>query len=276
MRKICAFSALLLSVLFLLPACGGKDNPQEEPSEPKSAEVETNLSIESEVLGRSIMYSICFPPEYDSSKSYPVLYLLHGYEFNATDLYYAHNGWINNANLKKQVSTYLEDEGGVPFLVVTPNGQNDFYRDGYVAGMNYETFFEEEFIPLIENKYKGNGKRAIAGLSMGGYGSLYHGIKYPSKFSYIYACSPATSSGLNPDLTAIVDSADPSKIPPITIETGMDDIMVSYSSVQTFCRNLDIHSIAYSFNGRSGGHDWPFWTACLPKILKKTGASFAP
>lgn len=265
----------LLALLVLLSAgCGEKQETPEEIPEimRSSATVLKNQHIDSKVLGMPIQYSIWLPPTYSDEKRYPILYLLHGYEFaNAQD---AHNGWFNNANLNHYATQSVRD-GGPLFIIVTPNGQNAFYRNGFVAGMDYDSFFEDEFIPFIEDKYNGNGKRAVAGLSMGGYGSLYHGMAYPGRFTYIYACSPATSAGyVYPDLSQIVAASDPATLPPITIETGIDDSTVSLSSVQSFCRTLDERKVGYDFISRSGGHDWTFWTNCLPKILKAVGNSF--
>jgi S-formylglutathione hydrolase FrmB len=51
--------------------------------------------------------------------------------------------------------------------------------------MNYEDFFIKELIPHIEKTYKAKTEkrfRGIAGLSMGGYGSLLYALKYPHLF----------------------------------------------------------------------------------------------
>ena len=74
-------------------------------------------------------------------------------------------------------------------VIVMPNGLNKFYiADGY------EQYFEEELMTEVEKKYHCNGKRAIGGLSMGGYGTLYHALTYPQKFTYAYAMSPAVDN----------------------------------------------------------------------------------
>lgn len=55
-------------------------------------------------------------------------------------------------------------------------------------------FFHEEFIPKVEESFriiKNRRNRAIAGLSMGGYGAMYHAIKFKEKFSAVYAMSAA-------------------------------------------------------------------------------------
>ena len=160
-------------------------------------------------------------------------------------------------------------------MVVTPNCPNDFYRD-ISSGEKYETFFIEEFIPAIEKRYHGNGKRAIAGLSMGGYGTLYHGFRHPDMFTAMYAMSPATSTWgePSPTLMDLASNADVSKLPKITIETGTEDSTVSLASVQTFVNKLKANNIPHDFITRPGGHDWSFWQECLPKALKLAGDTF--
>ena len=56
-------------------------------------------------------------------------------------------------------------------------------------------------MPKVETAFGCNGKRAIAGLSMGGFGTVYHALKYPGKYTCAYAMSPAVSE----DLNALVD-----------------------------------------------------------------------
>src|SRR5580658_5252900 len=61
-------------------------------------------------------------------------------------------------------------------------------------GKKYEDFFIKEFIPAIENSYRIRAVkryRGIAGLSMGGYGSMIYGLKYPEWFAAVAALSAA-------------------------------------------------------------------------------------
>lgn len=287
-RKIYGKMAWLLLLAAMLFGCEKPGNGDvwgeiggEEPGGvSKDARVIQSESLSSSAMGRRMLYSVWLPPGYDEEKTYPVLYLLHGYEMDPTD---AHNKWLstemyygypNGGNLDYIATQYVKGDG-VPFVVVTPNCPNDFYRD-IQGGDKYETFFIKEFIPAVEEKYHGNGKRAIAGLSMGGYGTLYHGFRHPDMFTVMYAMSPAT--GLmgepSPTLSSLVTGADVSKLPKITIETGTNDMTVSLSSVQLFVNSLKANNIQYEFITRAGGHDWSFWQECLPKALKLAGDSF--
>lgn len=270
----------LLAGLLILASCGGnaqKDEPDPAPAEDiKTARptIQKDLTISSTALKMTIKYSVWLPPTYDPAKKYPVLYLLHGYEYDTTD---AHNKWlstdyygssVNGGNLSSIATRYVRD-GGELFIIVTPNGHNAFYQNNE-GGLQYETFFIDEFIPYIEKKYNANGKRAIAGLSMGGYGTLYNGYKHPEMFTYLYAMSPATGAGAK----AALASCDVKKAPPCTIETGTDDMTVSLASVQDFVKFANERGFKPEFITRAGGHTWQFWQECLPKALVKVGESF--
>lgn len=282
-----AWLPLLAAMLLGCEKAGNGDVWGDVEVDTSAAKVEKNQTLASTAMGKQIKYSVWLPPSYDETKTYPVLYLLHGYEMVSSDD--AHNKWLstetysggypNGGNLNAIASQYVKD-GGESFIIATPNCPNDFYRD-FPGGDRYETFFIREFIPAIETKYHGNGTRAIAGLSMGGYGTLYYGFRYPEMFKVMYAMSPATSiyNGMtdvepSPKLRDMAAEADASKLPQITIETGTNDETVSLSSVQFFVDILKEHGIPHDFITRSGAHDWKFWQECLPKALKKAGESF--
>ena len=115
-------------------------------------------------------FSVYLPKSYDGQKEYPVLYLLHGADGN-------HNDWMAQGMLNPYASA-AEAAGGKEMIIVCPNGspdgQNIFYCDNYQGNnMKYMTYFFDEFIPYVESNFKvkaGRGTRAIAGLSMGGFG----------------------------------------------------------------------------------------------------------
>ena len=257
----------LLAAALLSTGCGGNADPEQEIPEIMTAKptVKKDLSVSSTAMSSPVKYSIWLPPTYDESKTYPVLYLLHGYEWDVST---AHNGWLEKGSLSSIATQYVRN-GGELFIIVTPNCPNDFYRDNG-PGDNYETFFIKDFIPFIEKTYHGNGKRAIAGLSMGGYGTLLQGFSHPEMFTYMYAMSPATGD----EIKTAVNKADTGKLPKITIETGTNDMTVSLASVQDFANYLQDRGIIFEFITRSGGHDWNFWQGCIKTALPQIGKSF--
>ena len=224
-------------------------------------------TIESKVLGRTMKYSVYLPKGYDKSKEYPVLYMLHGANGN-------NNDWLNDGKINANASTAASDGTAPEMIVICPDcGGDNFYCDNYKGNdIKYMTYFFTEFLPTVENLYavkKDRASRAIGGLSMGGFGSLYYGLLHPEMFSYVYACSPATYIDGAPNLYDLLSKADVSKLPGITIEIGTEDFL--YESAGSFKQALDAKKVPNEYITRAGTHDWPFWAACTPKIMKKLG-----
>jgi len=109
-----------------------------------------------------VKYTIYLPPDYTSSeRTYPVVYLLHGYTDDNT-------GWLQFGEINRYANK----------AIVMPNGDSSWHINSY-DGKEYEDFFIQEFMPAIEKTYhiKAEKKsRGIAGLSMGGYGALIYSL----------------------------------------------------------------------------------------------------
>lgn len=224
-------------------------------------------TIKSTVLGRTMKYSVYLPKGYDKSKEYPVLYMLHG--ANGSN-----NDWLNGGKINVNASTAASDGTAPEMIVICPDcGGDNFYCDNYNGNdIKYMTYFFTEFLPTVENLYavkKDRASRAIGGLSMGGFGSLYYGLLHPEMFSYVYACSPATYIDGAPNLYDLLSKADVSKLPGITIEIGTEDFL--FQSAGSFKQALDANKVPNEYITRAGTHDWSFWAACTPKIMKKLG-----
>lgn len=215
-------------------------------------------TFQSTVLGREVKYSVVLPKSFDGVKTFPVLYMLHGASGG-------NNDWLTGGNIACHTGS-VDTE----MVIVSPQGSFDgfdaFYIDNYQSkGMNYETFFFTEFMPAIDAMYCGNGKHGIAGLSMGGFGSLYYGLKYPAQFSGIYACSPAIAIEGAPNLFDMIWMPGPA---PITVEIGTDDFL--YEMNKGFNEAMQYSPLLpdFTYIERPGTHDWAFWSACAPKIIK--------
>lgn len=228
---------------------------------------ESDLVINSKVIGRDMLYSIYLPQSYDGVKEFPILYILHG-------MWGTNNDWFNH-NKIHQYSAFNASDGGKEMIIVSLNAYDSFYCDGYMVGINMYTFFFEEFLPYIENTYKvkpGRSNRAIGGLSMGGYGSLYLGMSHPEMFCCIYACSAACGGAgdQTPALNTLFRS--PEKLPEIVLEMGLQDSLLPTND--SFVRELESAGIQYEYITRNGMHDSKFWEECSPKILRKLNGLF--
>ena len=272
-RYLIIIAAVALGAL-ALSACGNKDNPQQEEEQqdmwdrmyPNGKEIK-DLEIKSAAMKQTMKYSVWLPPKFKDENSYPILYLLHG----AGD---DNNSWLSNTtqygmthggNAAAIAAKYVK-ANGVPMIIVMPDAQMTFYTG------EFETYLHNELMPTVESAYKFNGKRAVAGLSMGGFGTLYHALMYPSKFTYAYAMSPASSYDL---FKWMVDQqSNKSVFPPFSIEVGNQDTTVGNDETKRCADYMASQGISVEYIARDGGHTWDFWRACLPKALQKAGESF--
>ncbi|MBN1404397.1 MAG: hypothetical protein JW942_08045 [Opitutales bacterium] len=157
-------------------------------------------SVNSDILGRSVNYSVYLPYDYDSSeRQYPVVYLLHG-------LGDSHTGWTQFGEIQLAADKAIAEQTIAPMIIVMPAAERTWYVNNYDNSVRYEDFFFEEFIPEIESTYRIRSDklfRGIAGLSMGGYGSLVYSMRHPDMFA---ACA-AFSSGIecSEDIVKLTD-----------------------------------------------------------------------
>lgn len=267
MRKPIRLIIALALGISVLGACGKNDTKDPQKVDlndllDKEDKLYQDLTITSKAMSRKMTYSVWLPNGYKASDQYPFLYLLHGYE--SGDQGHLDRKWVEMGNAREIAQEYVKG-GGVPMVIVMPNGLSSFYSG------NYETYLHDELIPTVEKQFGGNGKRAVAGLSMGGYGTLLHGLKYPSRFTYAYAMSPATMG----DMKSFVDAqTDKSVFPGFTIEVGNQDSTVDNASSLSLAEYMKEKGISVEYIARDGIHYWNFWQECLPKTLKKVGESF--
>lgn len=166
--------------------------------------IDCNL-LNSRVLGEAVHYCVMLPAGYDatdhSSRSYPVLYYLHGLGDNEQSLFKS-GGWNLVEDLRRQHK--IGD-----FLIVAPEAKESFYINSADGKVRYNDFFLREFIPYIESKYRirrQRGSRGITGLSMGGYGAIRFAFANPELFSSVSAQSAALITESPQELSAAMRS----------------------------------------------------------------------
>lgn len=142
---------------------------------PAQAQRVDTISVYSPSMGREIRNVIILPENYgkNPNESYPVLYLLHGYSGR-------HDSWIK---LKPELPQIVSRYG---IIIVCPNGENSWYWDSpRNPKSKFETFVSSELVKYIDKNYKTKANiqgRAITGLSMGGHGGLWLGIRHQDIF----------------------------------------------------------------------------------------------
>ena len=202
-------------------------------------------------------YNIFLPPTYDSRKTYPVLYLLHG-------MGSSYDHWIKSMNIKN-VLEYFYSNGYIDLIIVTPDAKNTYYLDGYQDNIKYETFFRTIFVPQIEEMFpvaKDRSRKFIGGWSMGGYGAIYYSLKYSGDFSFCYAMSAPVegrTDGSTPSLYPWFEEVkERGNIPYIILDEGDSDTFLQ-ANFNAHWWMIDL-SIPHEMILREGGHDRQFWS----------------
>jgi S-formylglutathione hydrolase FrmB len=167
-------------------------------------------AVNSRILKHPVHYCVYLPADYDAgavkhpAQLYPVLYFLHGLGDNERSLFNS-GGWTLLDDLRQQHK--IGD-----FLIAAPEGGETFYINSADGLVRYSDFFLQEFVPLIEKKYridKGGEHRAISGISMGGYGALRFAFAHPAMFSAVSAQSAALITESPRDLDTAARSGAP-------------------------------------------------------------------
>ena len=142
-----------------------------------------DLTIDSPAVG-TVTVRLLLPSDYDAKPSarWPLLYLLHG-----ADQEY----WMWTAYADVEELTAPTD-----LLVVMPEGGSiGYYSDWWNGGAGgppmWETFHLVELRQLLERNWRAGDKRAIAGLSMGGYGAMEYAARRPGMFVFAASFSGA-------------------------------------------------------------------------------------
>jgi len=262
-----------------------------------------SLKLNSKIMGKDIKYNLYLPPDYHTSnRRYPVVYLLHGYSDDET-------GWTQFGEAPYITDQLIEKGEISPVIIVMPDAGVTWYVNDYQGKVRYEDMFVKELIPLIDSTYRTRSKkeyRAIAGLSMGGYGACILAMhnpqlfvataplsaaffpdedvvtspddRYNATFAFIYGPGKGTerlnahwkkNSTLEQAKTMPEDQLKSIKW---YFDCGDDDFL--------YKGNAQMHSvlmdrkIPHEYRMRDGGHTWAYWRTALPDVLKFISVSF--
>ena len=160
------------------------------------------------------------------------------------------------------------------------SGENKFYRN-VSGGDKYFEFIEKELPEFITNYFPISDAPEhtyIAGLSMGGYGALLHGLTHPQRFAAIGSFSGAVMPATNPDGTPAAPELDITKLaqktldagtafPPLYIACGEKDFL--YEANKAFTDMLTARQTDVTWVTLPGyGHEWRFWDIQVEEFLK--------
>lgn len=282
MGKMKQARLLLLLILLVVPfsAYAQRDPPTSE------------IELKSALLGRTISYRILYPVKYHYADKrelrFPVLYLLHGLTGNS-------NNWLEKTRVALYATHY-------DLFIVMVEGSNGWYTDSAtIPADKYESYILSELIPDVEKRFRVSTLRegrAIAGLSMGGYGAIKFGLKHPGMFalaasmsgafgaaswsekelkdpgvirdSLLQAFGPANSpTRATNDIFKLAREVSAKKIAPLPhlyFDCGTEDFL--------FSNNRDLASlfvelkIPHEYRQLPGSHSWTYWDAQMQEILR--------
>ena len=290
---------LLLATLALL--CASAFAQAQTQTRPTTA-VET-VPFESKLVGRTLPYKVVLPPGYNDAASkttrYPVLYLLHGLTGHHTD-------WLSRTKLADYAADYR-------LIIITPEGNDGWYTDSHsVPADKYESYIVQELMPDVQRRFRTletREGRAVAGLSMGGYGALKFGVKYPERFVLAASMSGAVSAAswrtledLGPsefirkslsqtfgggdsetkranDLFRLLHELPSEKTPALPFlyfDCGTEDPLQLLAPNAALAALLVENKIAHEYRQLPGKHDWVYWDQQVREVLRLAARMLAP
>jgi putative tributyrin esterase len=206
--------------------------------------------------------------------------MLHG-------VYGSHWAWAMKAGAHRIAARMIAQGSIGPCVLAMPSDGLWGQGSGYVPHTDHDPerwiLDEVPAIAALACPAVGAGSPVcISGLSMGGFGAMHLGGKYPGRYAAIAAHSSCTRTEQLLEFTqndqngwskAYVDldafaalSAAGSSLPPLRIDCGTEDPLLDHNRELTAA--LTEAGIVHSYTEYPGGHEWPYWEARLPETLQ--------
>jgi len=292
-----------MAVAIFLCCSSGTASAQVKPAQTQLRILEQEV-VKSDILKKNVHYTVYLPPDYyTADRSYPVVYLLHGYTDDNT-------GWLQFGEINRIADKAIEEGTIPPMIIIMPNADSSWYINAYDGKESYEDFFFKEFLPAVEEKFRIRSEkryRGIAGLSMGGYGTLVYALKHPDLFAAAAPLSAAvfTDESMKgmPDhsweltfaqlygrnlkdadrLTAawyanspfkLIEQKSTEELSKVRywIDCGDDDHLSEGNCLLHIA--LAHKGVAHEFRVRDGNHNWTYWRTGITDALQFIGDSF--
>ncbi|MGG9963447.1 alpha/beta hydrolase [Ferruginibacter sp. SUN106] len=235
-----------------------------------AATVDT-VAIYSDAMHQAINCVVIKPDSYKKKKNhFPVVYLLHGYSGRYSD-------WIIKVPGLKE----LADKNAI--IIVCPDGgYSSWYFDSPVdSTYKYETYVATEVVHFIDKNYRtipDKNHRAITGLSMGGHGGLFLGLRHAdifgaagsmsggvdlsesrNRFEIIKRIGDTTINAKNWHDYSVVNLVENYANTPlkIIVDCGVDDFFINGNRL--LHKKMTALKIQHDYIERPGEHNWAYW-----------------
>ncbi|MBR4771898.1 MAG: esterase [Bacteroidales bacterium] len=241
----------------------------------------------SPIAGFDRRMTVYTPAGYEANTKtrYPVVYILHGIGGDE-------DSWLTHGRAAQILDNMIASGKVKPMIAVFTNGNisqqaavhqtgNGYIHQTTMLPKTMEGTFETAFnevVNFIDKNYRTIAKkqsRAICGLSMGGFHSLYISANNPDLFGYVGLFSAAvgvTDESVSPiyqNLDAKLAKQFAGK-PFYYIACGDSDFL--YQANKEYMAKLDKAGYPYTYLETDGGHIWRNWriylTEYLPLIFK--------
>lgn len=221
----------------------------------------------SEALKQHVSYNVILPET--GSGPFPVLMQLHGYTDDEAV-------WLYQSNLIRHARPY-------PLIIVLPNGGTSFYLNLTSAGRfglrRYEDVMMQDLSRhVIDTFHAKESPWVIGGLSMGGFGAMRLGLKYPDRFASIWAHSGAYDMRDRDGLFTEVEDPEDADVftwvertakrdnpPVISFDCGTDDDLIEEN--RRLHDRMDKAGLAHTYKEHPGGHTWDYWDEHVQEAL---------
>ena len=279
MIKQMLFAFISTAIIFV--ACSSQKAESKDSATHSSSSFSADSTIESKYLNKVMRFKIILPSTYNSLDSLPLIYLLHGYGGNENSY---HNYLLGLQKLADSLA----------ILVVCVNGETSWYVNSIERdSLRYEDYLVKELIPFVDEHYKvgkTNKQHGIAGLSMGGFGSLFLAFKHPTLFSYVGGSSACVDLKPYPENWGIkkifgdvllnekvyeqhspyymVDSISKESLKfKLVLDCGTEDFF--FQDNQRFDKKLNDLGIKHDYFTTQGDHNWAYWRVSIPNHVKR-------
>ena len=279
----CSAKVFLCVFLLLLTACH-KKQAEAQPDNPRLTAKVTmrDVTFHSVALNRDMPYRVILPANIATGQKLPVVYLLHGGGGGFRD-------WSNYSNVAQFAERGL--------ILVMPEGGSSYYTNSTERPQDrYEDYIAGDLISDVESKFPvaaDSANRAIAGVSMGGFGAVKLALKHPDLYIFAGGRSSAidvpsrpfsikrtgqyrqhaaifgpwgSQSRRNNDPFVLARSADPAATPYIYLTCGEQEGLLPAN--RQFAALLAQRHFHYEFHPGPGGHDWNQWNRRLPDLFQ--------
>jgi enterochelin esterase-like enzyme len=226
----------------------------------------------SPVLQRMRQMHVFTPHRYDLVRGrgrwreYPVLYLLGGVGESDSQ-------WSDIGRAGIILQNLIEDGLVKPMIVVMPNGRIDEPGQVNPPGVDIGDELLDVVIPYVDAHYRTKRNRqyrALAGLSLGGFTVLQHGIAHLDRFAYLGVFSSGLVGGsaayeaVHRDI--LTDPATNGRLKVFWFGMGRQDFL--YQSGADTRAMFDGYGIDYIYYENAFGHDWFSWKDYLARFAR--------